>query len=279
MGNEILYEVKGPKLLGDMTARELAAALKTTDIALIAFGALENHSTHLPLGSDNFQGEELIKRTSECLRKRGLPAVPAFCAPFGVHSNRFERDAPFGDISLTQATFIKMAVELVLSLAATGFKRFVFIPGHTENFAAMHVAAKDLGDLHGIPVIVVNWIPPMRDEWPKFVKNKTHQGHGGEDETAHVMAVVPNLVDLSDVGVYHPPEDANPVKCDDLCYYGGAVGIYTPVMKDGSPGFTGNPADATAKTGDISYDKCSEWIADIVCKFWGKQELRQAEGE
>ena len=269
MENKVLYEVKGPKLLGDMTAKELATALKTTDIALIAFGAIENHSTHLPLGSDNFQGEELIRRTAGQLSNRGLPAVPAFCIPFGAQTNRFERDAPLGDICLTQKTLIKMSEELVLSLVATGFKKFVFIPGHTENFAAMHVIAKDLGDLHDIPVIVVNWIPPMRDEWPKIVKNTTHQGHGGEDETAHVMAVVPNLVDLSDIGVYHPPEDTNPVRCDDLAYYGGAVGIYTPVRKDESTGFIGNPADATIETGEKSYEKCAEWIADIVCKFWG----------
>ena len=269
MGKEILYEVKGPKLLGDMTARELAEVLKTADIALIAFGAIENHSAHLPLGSDNFQGDELIKRTAEHLSKRGMPAVPAFCIPFGARTNRFERDAPLGDIYLTQETLIKMSEELVLSLVATGFKRFVFIPGHTENFAAMHVIAKDLGDLHGIPVIVVNWIPPMRDEWPKIVKNTTHQGHGGEDETAHVMAAVPNLVDLSGIGVYHAPEDTNPVRCDDLAYYGGAVGLYTPVGKDESPGFTGDPGDATAEAGEKSYAKCAEWISDIVCKFWG----------
>ena len=271
MGNEVLFEVKGPKTLRDMTARELAAALKTADIAVMSFGAVENHSTHLPLGADIFQGEELIKRTAECLSKRGLPAVPAFCVPFGVRTNRFERISPLGDIYLTQDTFIRMVTELVLSLNATGFKRFVFCVSHAENHASLHVAAKDLGDKHDIPVIVADWIPPMRSEWPKFLKNKTHQGHGGEDETACVMAVVPNLVDISDVGIYHPPEDTNPVKCDDLAYYGGATGIYTPVREDDSSGFVGNPADATSENGNICFDKYAEWTADIVCKYWGKR--------
>ena len=269
MNREILYEVKGPKTICDMTAGELAEALKTANIAVLSFGAVENHSTHLPLGADNFQGEELIKRVASQLSERGLPAVPAFCVPFGTGTNRFERDAGLGNICLTQATFIKMVTELTLSLSEAGFTRFVFCISHAENYAPLHVAAKDLGDLHDIPVIVCDWIPPMKGEWPKFLKNKDHQGHGGEDETACVMACVPNLVDISDVGAYHPPEDKNPVRDDGLSYYGGAIGIYMPLGEDKSPGFVGNPKDATIENGNICFDKYAEWIADIVCKYWG----------
>ena len=269
MEREILYEVKGPKSLPEMTAKELAEALETADIAVLSFGAIENHSAHLPLGADNFQGDELIKRVADALSKRGMPAVPAFCVPFGVQTNRFERETFFGNINLNQETLIKVIKELTLSLAATGFKRFVFCLSHAENNSVINVAAKDLGDLHDIPVIAVNWIPPMRSEWPKFLKNKSHQGHGGEDETACVMAVVPNLVNLEGVGIYHPPEDRNPVRCDDLNYYSGAVGIYMPVREDDSAGFVGDPADATIENGNICYEKYSEWIADVVMKYWG----------
>ena len=269
MERSVLYEVREPKTLQEMTAAELEKALETTDIAVLSFGAVENHSAHLPLGSDNFQGEELIKRTAICLTERGLPAVPAFCVPFGVRTNRFERISPMGDICLTQGTLIKLVEELSLSLVATGFKRLVFCISHAENHAALHVAAKNLGDLHNVPVIVADWIPPMRSEWPKFLKNATHQGHGGEDETACVMAVVPNLVDLSDVVPYHPqPDSRQQIPCDDLSYYGGAIGIYTPVCEDFSPGFIGDPADATIENGNICYDKYAAWTADIVCKYW-----------
>jgi len=270
MKREVLYEVKGPKTICDMTAKELAEALKTADVAVLSFGAVENHSAHLPLAADNIQGEELIKRVAVCLSERGLQAVPAFCVPFGVSTNRFERDPGLGNICLTQSTFIKLVTELTLSLAKAGFKRFVFCISHAENYAGLHVAAKDLGDLHNIPVIVADWIPPMRGEWPKFLKNKSHQGHGGEDETACVMACVPKLVNLSGTGIYHPPEDERPLNCDGLCYYGGAVGIYTPVSEDESPGFVGNPADAVSENGNICFDKYAGWIADVVCKYWGR---------
>ena len=272
MARDVMYEVKGPKTLKEMTATELGEALKTADIAVLAFGAVENHASHLPLGADNFQGEELIKRTAARLTEMGLPAVPAFCVPFGAQTNRFERYSPVGDICLTQNTFIKLVEELSLSLIATGFKRLVFCVSHAESHASLHVAAKNLGDLHNVPVIIADWIPPMRSEWPKFLKNPTHQGHGGEDETACVMAIVPELVNTSGVKPYHPPEDGlPPIPCDDLSYYGGAVGIYMPVREDLSPGFIGDPADATIENGNICLDKYAAWTADIVYKYWGRK--------
>lgn len=269
MKRDTLYEVKGPKNLEEMSATELAEALKTADIAVLSFGAIENHSGHLPLGADNYQGRELIKRTAMCLTERGLPAVPGYCIPFGVRTNRFERLSPMGDIAISQDTFIRLVEDFALSLIETGFKRLVFCVSHAENHASLHVAAKDLGDKYNVPVILADWIPSMRSEWPKFLKNPTHQGHGGEDETSCVMAVVPNLVDLSDVGSYHPPEDKNPIPCDDLSYYGGAVGIYVPLAEDKSKGYIGDPGDATVECGEICYDKYAAWIADIVCKYWG----------
>ncbi|MDR1061091.1 MAG: creatininase family protein [Clostridiales bacterium] len=270
--SEALYEVRGPKTLLEMTAKELREAMKTADIAVLSFGAVENHATHLPLAADTLQGTELIKRTAACLTQRGLPAIPAFCVPYGVQTNRFERegDAFFGNVCLTQKTFISMTAELALSLIDNGFRRLVFCVSHAENLAALHVAAKDLADLHSVPVIVADWIPPMNDEWPKFLKNKEHQGHAGEDETSCVMAVAPRLVDLSGLVSYHPPEDQNPVKLSGLHYYGGAVGIYTAVRKDDSPGYVGDPADATAEAGNTCYDLYANWTADVVCKYWKK---------
>jgi creatinine amidohydrolase len=54
MSEETLYEVKGPKSWSMMTANDLAELLKTTQVALVPVGAVEQHSGHLPLGQDNY---------------------------------------------------------------------------------------------------------------------------------------------------------------------------------------------------------------------------------
>ena len=272
MPREVLYEVTGPKTLSEMTAKELKDALQTAKIGIVGFGATENHSTHLPLCTDTLQGTELIKRTAAKLTEMGLPAIATFCAPFGVQTNQFERAHLFGNVCLSQKTFIAMVTDLSLALVKNGFERLVFCVDHAENYAALHVAAKDLADIHNVPVIVTDWVPPMNDEWPKFLKNAKHQGHAGEDETACVMRVAPNLVNLEGLGSYHPPEDTYPVKDSGLCYYGGAVGIYLPVREDESPGYVGDPADATAEEGETCYGLYAEWTAKVVYKYWGPKK-------
>ena len=270
--NDLLYELRGEKTLLEMTAKELKVAVEKADIAVLSFGAIENHATHLPLSADTLQGTELIRRTAAKLTQKGLPAIAAFCVPYGVQTNRFERGSEFmfGNVYLSQKTFIQMVTELALSLVDTGFERLVFCVSHAENLAALHVVAKDLGDLYNVPVIIADWIPPMNDEWPKFLKNAEHQGHGGEDETSCVMAVAPNLVCLDNLISYHPEEDTNPVKMAGLHYYGGAVGIYTEVEEDKTPGYVGDPADATVESGETCFELYSEWTSDVVCKYWKK---------
>lgn len=263
-----LYEVKGPKSILEMTATELKEALKETDTVILTFGAIENHSFHLPMGADYFQGNVLIRRVYEELMKLGIKSVPGFAVPFGVETNKFERDHLFGNCCVSQATFIAMVKDLVLSLHRHGFNKFVLCINHSENNGALHVAAKDLADIYDIKSIVTDWVPPMNDFWPTVLKNKEHQGHGGEDETACVMAAVPNLVNVENAKPYYAEPDKHEVKFSGLHYYGGAVGIYMPVKEDASPGYIGDPKDATAEEGILCYDAYAKWIAEVVQKYF-----------
>lgn len=262
-----LYEVKGPKNLQEMTAAELSAALEKTDMILLSCGATENHAKHLPIGSDNYQGDYLIKRTAEKLLDLGISAVPGFTIPFGVETNHFEREAVLGNCSLKPSTLTKVIKELICSLHRHGFKKFVLILNHAENWAPMQSAAQELYEEEQIECLCLNWIPPMNDFWPTVLNSQKHQGHGGEDETACVLATVPDLVDLTDTNPwYHEEEDE--VSFDGLFYYGGAAGIYAPTKKDESPGYVGDPASATSETGEVCYDAYAKWIAAVIKKYY-----------
>ena len=181
-----------------MTAAELEVEAQKTDIMVFSFGAIENHGKHLPLGCDTFQGNRLVKCTAQKLTEKGYPAVPGFALPFGVQTNQFERTCNFGNCYVSQTTFIAVVKDLCRSMAKSGFTKFVFCVSHAENLASLHVAAKDLAEEDGLLCIICDWIPPMNDEWPKFLKHAEHQGHGGEDETACTMVEVPGLVNLQD---------------------------------------------------------------------------------
>ncbi len=264
---ETLYEVKGPKSLLEMTATELEERLKETDTVILSFGAVENHSCHLPLGADYFQANVLIRRIAECLEEMGHKAVPGLAVPFGTQTNKFERDKLRGNCYLNEKTFIEMAEDLILALNETGFNRFVLAINHSENHSALNVVAKDLANRKNIKAIVTDWVPAHNDFWPTVLKNADHQGHGGEDETACCMVAVPKLVNVENVPSWYPPEDNKPIKFSGLYYYGGSVGVFMPTKEDKSPGYIGDPADATPEEGILCYDAYAKWIAECADKY------------
>lgn len=266
-----LYTVKGPKCMMEMTAEELRAAMAESDTVILSFGAIENHGAHLPLGADWYQANALIRCVHEALLELGHKSVPGFPVPFGTQTNQFERQGAnlFGNVYLHEKTFIDMTEDLILSLHESGFQKFILCLNHSENHSALNVAAKDLAVRFGIQSVVADWVPPHNDFWPQVLKNAEHQGHGGEDETACVLAAVPELVHLENIGSYYAPEDPKPVKMGGLYYYGGSVGVFTPVEKyaDHSPGYIGNPADATAEEGYVCMEAYGKWIAQVADKY------------
>lgn len=266
---ETLYSVKGPKSIMEMTADELAEAMKESDTIILSFGAVENHGCHLPLGADYFQANVLIRCVHEELLKLGHKAIPGFAVPFGTQTNKFERQGRqlFGNAYLNEMTFINMVEDLVLALHESGFEKFILCLNHSENHAALNVAAKDMANRYGIKSVVCDWVAPHNDFWPTILKNPEHQGHGGEDETACVMAAVPELVHLENVEPYYAEDDGKPVKMGGLFYYGGAVGVFHPVTEDKSPGYIGDPADATAEEGYLCYEAYGKWIAQVADKY------------
>ncbi len=266
-----IYSVKGPKTMMEMTAVELMEAMKETKTIILSFGAIENHGAHLPLGADYYQAEALIRCTYEALLEKGHKTVPGFAVPFGTQTNQFERQGEHlvGNAYLFEKVFIDMTESLILSLHETGFEKFILIINHSENQAALHVAAKDLANRYQLQCIVCDWVAPHNDFWPLVLKNAEHQGHGGEDETACVMATVPELVHLEGAKPYYAPEDEHPVKMGGLYYYGGSVGVFTPVAKylDHSPGYIGDPADATPAEGIVCLEQYAKWIAQVAEKY------------
>ncbi|MBC8492437.1 MAG: creatininase family protein, partial [Chloroflexi bacterium] len=81
---EILYTVRGPKTLEDMTWEELSEVLKETDIVIVPVGSTEQHGPHLPLATDTIQATEIAKRTVVRLAEEGIKVVAGPTIPFGV---------------------------------------------------------------------------------------------------------------------------------------------------------------------------------------------------
>lgn len=69
--------------LEEMSALQLRKGLNNETVAILIFGACENHGDHLPFGSDVFVPMELAKRLA--VRAKNVLVLPPF--PYGVSSH------------------------------------------------------------------------------------------------------------------------------------------------------------------------------------------------
>ncbi len=270
MSEETLYEVKGPKSWSMMTSHDLAELLKQTQVALVPVGAVEQHSGHLPLGQDNYQIEEIVRRAVVKLGAEGRPVIFGPTIPFGPISNlKFP-----GSINIKPSTLALLTKEVCLNLYRDGVKTILLAMGHDLSLGALMVAARELAHEtdDGLTVIVANWLPAVVKLLPEIFEGMPagkRDGHGGAGETARMLAQHPKLVDKSQLRDYNVDAYRAPVPFTHPVAAGG--GVYAPKKTTNHdpafPGILGFPSIATAEVGERLYDALSEWVADVAREY------------
>ena len=264
MTSDVLYSVKGPKTLFEMTSEEVSEALKETDIVILPVGSVEQHGPHLPLGSDSIQGTDIARRVVEKLGGEGIRVVAAPTIPFGVsHAHMM---VP-GSITLSSKTLTTLIKEVCKSLHSHGFRKFVLLLSHGGNLKTLSLTAQDLAiDLPEAFFIVPDWLPVMGAKYPDVLRSDRpkDEHHSGEGETARMLASTPNLVKMDRAQAYYPEGKADPYQAKP---YPGSVALARGGwgMKDSTPiGVQGNPLFATKETGEKLYDIIVDWLCQVI---------------
>ncbi|MCG8350637.1 MAG: creatininase family protein [Chloroflexales bacterium] len=262
---EDLYVIKGPKTLYEMTSAEVAAALERTTTVLLPVGATEDHGAHLPLGVDMFEAREICRRTAYALDQQNCPVVIGPTIPFGVST--FHMGFP-GTITLTSSTLILMLKEVMMSLYHHGFRNLCLIHGHDGNLPQMMVAAQDVVDnTPDATVVVMNWMVELSKAYAAGLgKSRKGESHGGEGETARILATHPELVDISKgQAFYLQPHELRKIQSPEHMKTGGGLFYPTRSYKALTPvGSIGDPALATEETGEQGYDVIVNWLVRII---------------
>lgn len=156
------------------TSDELAAA--APEMAVLGVGAVEQHSHHLPVGTDWIGASEMSRRVAEKLGAFWVPALP-----FSMS----QCHGPMaGTVWLKPETLAEVVRDLVLSLAQWGVRKVVVINSHGGNFM-LEVAIQELNLAH--PDLQVILVPPLvltaPGEEPIF-ETVGLEVHAGESETS-----------------------------------------------------------------------------------------------
>jgi creatinine amidohydrolase len=261
------------KTYEELTLLEVEDSIKANSPVMIPIGATEQHGEHLPLGTDTMVGIEIVKRASALLAKEKIPLLMGPVIPFGLRPFLVEtpKDYP-GTVNLSSTTFQALLEEVCSELIRMGFGTIYLLGGHAENDAATQLVAKELTESTPANVIALNWIIGIRSRYKGILKSTREEGHGGEGETARMLATSPHLVNIDRAQAYHPKPAKGPkIEEDRLPYLGGGIGRYRPhegMFSDKHRGIIGNPGLATAETGEKVYGLISDWIVKIVKKEW-----------
>jgi creatinine amidohydrolase len=119
----------------DMTFPEFEAAVKKTDIVLLPIGAIEEHSSHLPLGTDAMNATAQLFQVQDYLRKAGFDAILGPPLNIGItnEGGDWTRDGTYaypGSLTIRKDTFVALYVDVLRSLHDNGLRRAFLYIGH-----------------------------------------------------------------------------------------------------------------------------------------------------
>jgi len=151
-------------------------------------GALETHGDHLPLGTDIINPAYLAEKVARKTKALMLPPIP-----FG---DSWSFDVFKGTVSLRPETLLMVYRDVMTAVLRQGITFIVALNGHGPNAAILQQAAQAATEGSAGAIIIVNWWLDVAKEARAKVL-QTPEGHAAEDETSEVLAVRPDLVDLT----------------------------------------------------------------------------------
>ncbi|SEL20124.1 creatinine amidohydrolase [Butyrivibrio sp. ob235] len=232
---------------------------KEKTLVVVPLGALEQHGNQAPLGTDTIIADEMKKRImgklsldkSDEVLSGSVLFFPTIPVGYSVEHLSF-----CGSISFKPQTYYSVLYDIAECLARHGFKHIALLICHGGNRATAEIVSRQIRRDLGIYVYLISSGSFSDPEVKKTITPGNEADfHGGEMETAMVMARDENLVDLktSSTGHYSISE-----KGAKLAFFGSTS---LPWMgedfttDEGKPiGIGGDPSGATAQKGEIILD-------------------------
>lgn len=241
-----------PCMLAELSFDEARAILEAGAVALLPTGATEAHGPHLPLSTDVVISTEAARRAARQLASEGVSALVLPPVAYAVT----EFAAGFsGTLSIPIETARALLRDVILAAMRTGFRAVVVCNAHLEpgNLQAIREAVDEAaarGARAAFPDVT-------RKPHALRLGDEFRSGacHAGSYETSLVLAADPFRV--REVGSELPP---NPVSLSAAI----REGKLSFVEAGGPRAYFGDPAAASAASGDELYDELADIFASAA---------------
>jgi creatinine amidohydrolase len=183
---------------GDLLPHEFEARLREHPVGYLPIGTLEWHGPQSPLGADFIQASAILERAAT--RFGGIVLPPIWLGPDDITTGDDGRSLVGMDLSLdpprpltgsvywvSEGLFL-LWMEAILTQAERAGFRCLVVEGHGPSRNAWARAARRWRHQYRLHLVSAADFPGA---WA------TQNDHAGRDETSILMAVAPELVDLS----------------------------------------------------------------------------------
>ena len=253
------------------------AALSEGSTLVWPFGACEQHGPHLPLITDTFFSERILRDVFERL-PNDLPIwiLPSQAIGFSPEHLGFP-----GTLSLSAELMLRMVTEVGTQLAKMGFQRLVFFNAHGGQIGLLQAIARELRikcpSMAVLPCFLWSGIDSLQDLLPD---HEVEQGlHAALAETSLMMALNPDVV-----GKERPSDGSLNVACE------GNISVPKGWSLEGAApcawlthdlsvsGVIGDSRGSNASLGndlkEVLVDHWTELFSNLMGSKWPDLELR-----
>jgi creatinine amidohydrolase len=242
--------------------RETLDAMDRRTPVVLPIGATEQHGRHLPLGTDSMILNAIVQKLDGLFGGR-LLMLP--CQQIGMSEHHM---AYTGTLTLAHETIRRNAMDIVDSVVRHGFGRLLLLNGHGGNQAILGVLGEQIGQRWPkVECMVANWWGPAAERLKKLQEGPLGSvGHACEFETSMMLAIAPDLVDMSlaeDGGIQHRV----PSMWFDMLH-GPAATCYRPFDVLSNNGVFGKPSLASAEKGRRILDEATAALRELIAGFW-----------
>lgn len=157
---------------------------------MMNIAAVEQHGSHLPLGTDKMIGAFFCSKIHENVNENIL-VLPQVSIGFSQHHMDFP-----GTLSQKHGTLISLLEEIADSVYSHGFKKFILFNSHGGNQGLGQVFIEKMGNKYPDgKYVLVNWFRLAVDQFIALSESGFGgAGHAGEFETSLMLWIAPHLV-------------------------------------------------------------------------------------
>ncbi len=259
----------------DLAPPDIAWFQERSDIILIPIGSLEQHGSHLPLGTDTITALEVCRRAAQ---KADVPYTPPFWAGYSPQHLR-ETEAGVGTVTLRASTLNAVLYDVARSLIHHGWNKLIFVNGHGSNTKVLDPLLRRIKYETGAFVALYKPYAEryigLLDDLLENPPEETPGWHASELETSQVLAHNPALVDMdraepdrAQVPSWLPESFIKKDGAPDVEFDGYQYFVFPMDHGEFSrTGVIGNPRTATAEKGEEALERFANHLVRAIDEF------------